>query len=218
MTDDLIEHAATSAFWNGGQNCSANMRQLVDRKIVDEFTSRVVARAQRYVVGNPLDPETDIGAMVTSEHMNRVSGYIDRGRSEGANLLTGGARNGAGYFIDPVVFSGLTPDMTISREEIFGPVLGVLPVDGIDQALRIAADTEYGLHATVFTRDIDRALYLARRLRCGTVSVNGFSEGDIKTPFGGYKRSGSLARDNGTEAMDQYLQTKTIWISQGSHS
>jgi acyl-CoA reductase-like NAD-dependent aldehyde dehydrogenase len=218
MTDDLIEHAATSAFWNGGQNCSANMRQLVDRKIVDEFTSRVVARAQQYVVGNPLDPETDIGAMVTSEHMNRVSGYIDRGRSEGANLLTGGARNGAGYFIDPVVFSGLTPDMTISREEIFGPVLGVLPVDGIDQALRIAADTEYGLHATVFTRDIDRALYLARRLRCGTVSVNGFSEGDIKTPFGGYKRSGSLARDNGTEAMDQYLQTKTIWISQGSHS
>jgi acyl-CoA reductase-like NAD-dependent aldehyde dehydrogenase len=218
MTDELIEHAATSAFWNGGQNCSANMRQLVDRKIVDEFTSRVVARAQQYVVGNPLDPETDIGAMVTSEHMNRVSGYIDRGRSEGANLLTGGARNGAGYFIDPVVFSGLTPDMTISREEIFGPVLGVLPVDGIDQALRIAADTEYGLHATVFTRDIDRALYLARRLRCGTVSVNGFSEGDIKTPFGGYKRSGSLARDNGTEAMDQYLQTKTIWISQGSHS
>jgi aldehyde dehydrogenase (NAD+)/gamma-glutamyl-gamma-aminobutyraldehyde dehydrogenase len=103
--------------------------------------------------------------------------------------------------------------MKIAREEIFGPVLGVVSTSGMEEALNIARDTEYGLHATVFTRDIDRAIHLARRLPCGTVSVNGFSEGDIKTPFGGYKRSGSLARDNGTEAMDQYLQTKTIWIS-----
>jgi len=129
------------------------------------------------------------------------------------NYLTGGARDGTGYFVEPTVFAGVSPDMTIAREEIFGPVLGVLPVDGMDEALRIARDTEYGLHATVFTRDIDRALHLARRLPCGTVSVNGFSEGDIKTPFGGYKQSGSLSRDNGTEAMDQYLQTKTIWIA-----
>jgi aldehyde dehydrogenase (NAD+)/gamma-glutamyl-gamma-aminobutyraldehyde dehydrogenase len=105
--------------------------------------------------------------------------------------------------------------MTIVREEIFGPVLGVLPVSDMDEALRIAMDTDYGLHATVFTKDIDRALHMARRLPCGTVAVNGFSEGDIKTPFGGYKRSGSLSRDNGTEALDQYLQTKTIWISTG---
>jgi aldehyde dehydrogenase (NAD+)/gamma-glutamyl-gamma-aminobutyraldehyde dehydrogenase len=103
--------------------------------------------------------------------------------------------------------------MSIAREEIFGPVLGIVPVGDMEEALRIACDTDYGLHATVFTRDIDRAIHMARRLPCGTVSVNGFSEGDIKTPFGGYKRSGSLARDNGTEAMDQYLQTKTIWIS-----
>ncbi len=111
------------------------------------------------------------------------------------------------------MFSGLTPDMTIAKEEIFGPVLGILPVADIETALRIANDTEYGLHASVFTRDIDRALHFARRLSSGTVSINSFSEGDVTTPFGGYKRSGSLARDNGTEAMDQYQQTKTIWIA-----
>jgi aldehyde dehydrogenase (NAD+)/gamma-glutamyl-gamma-aminobutyraldehyde dehydrogenase len=103
--------------------------------------------------------------------------------------------------------------MRIARDEIFGPVLGVISVKTQEEALAIAADTDYGLHATVFTRDIDRAISMARKLPCGTVSVNGFSEGDIKTPFGGYKQSGSMARDNGTEAMEQYLQTKTIWIA-----
>ena len=103
--------------------------------------------------------------------------------------------------------------MTIAREEIFGPVLGVMSVKTMEDALSVATDTHYGLHATVFTRDIDRAISMARRLPCGTVAVNGFTEGDIKTPFGGYKQSGSLARENGTEALDQYLQTKTIWIA-----
>ena len=143
-------------------------------------------------------------------------GYIARGNSEGARLIAGGAAEGApGCFIQPTVFTDLTPEMTIAREEIFGPVLGVLPVNGLEEALATARDSEYGLHATVFTRDIDRAVHAARRLPCGTVSVNGFSEGDIKTPFGGYKRSGSLARDNGVEALDQYVQTKTIWLSVG---
>ena len=157
LDDDLIEHAATSAFWNGGQNCSANMRQLVDARIADSYLEKVVDRAKAYKVGDPLDPDTDIGAMVTEEHMERVTGYIDKGASEGANQLTGGAREGRGYFVEPTVFSGLTPDMTIAREEIFGPVLGVLPVKDMDDALHIASDSEYGLHATVFTRDIDRA-------------------------------------------------------------
>jgi aldehyde dehydrogenase (NAD+)/gamma-glutamyl-gamma-aminobutyraldehyde dehydrogenase len=213
LTDDLIEHAAMSAFWNGGQNCSANMRQIIDARLAEDFAARVTARARAFRLGDPLDPETNIGAMVTAEHQARVMSYIERGKAEGARLLTGGAAVGPGCFVAPTVFSGLTAGMTIAREEIFGPVLGVLPVSGIDEALRIACDTEYGLHATVFTRDIDRALYMARRLPCGTVSVNGFSEGDVTTPFGGYRRSGSLARDNGTEAMDQYLQTKTIWIA-----
>jgi aldehyde dehydrogenase (NAD+)/gamma-glutamyl-gamma-aminobutyraldehyde dehydrogenase len=213
LTDDLIEHAAMSAFWNGGQNCSANMRQLVDRSLAEEFASRVTARARKFRVGDPLDPATNIGAMVTAEHQRRVHDYIVRGSAEGARLLTGGKSVEPGYFIEPAVFADVSPAMTIAREEIFGPVLGIVPVDGMEEAISIARDTEYGLHATVFTRDIDRAVHMARRLPCGTVSVNGFSEGDVKTPFGGYKRSGSLARDNGTEAMDQYLQTKTIWIS-----
>ncbi|MFV1875748.1 aldehyde dehydrogenase [Nioella sp.] len=216
LTDDLIDHAVNSAFWNGGQNCSANMRQIVDARVAEAYLDKVTARAAAYKVGDPLDPDTDIGAMVTAEHMARVTGYIDKGVAEGARMTTGGARDGAGYFVDPTVFTGLTPDMTIAREEIFGPVLGILPVKTMDEALQLAADSDYGLHATVFTRDIDRALHMARRLPCGTVSVNGFSEGDIKTPFGGYKRSGSLARDNGIEAMEQYLQTKTIWICQGA--
>ena len=216
LDEDSIEHAVMSAFWNGGQNCSANMRQLVDASLAEEFAERVAARARAFRVGDPLDPETNIGAMVTREHRDRVMGYIDSGRTEGARLVAGGeAAQGAGYFIAPTVFSGLKPEMRIAREEIFGPVLGVLPVRGLDDALAVARDTDYGLHATVFTRDIDRAIHLARRLPCGTVSVNGFSEGDIKTPFGGYKRSGSLARDNGAEALDQYLQTKTIWFTLG---
>jgi aldehyde dehydrogenase (NAD+)/gamma-glutamyl-gamma-aminobutyraldehyde dehydrogenase len=214
LSDDLIEHAVNSAFWNGGQNCSANMRQIVHARVAETYLDKVTKRAASYRVGDPLDPDTDIGAMVTAEHMARVTSYIDKGLSEGARITTGGARAGAGFFVEPTVFAGVTPDMTIAREEIFGPVLGVLPVANMDAALRLAADSDYGLHATVFTRDIDRALYMARRLPCGTVSVNGFSEGDIKTPFGGYKRSGSLARDNGLEAMEQYLQTKTIWICQ----
>jgi acyl-CoA reductase-like NAD-dependent aldehyde dehydrogenase len=214
LDDDLIEHAAMSAFWNGGQNCSANMRQLVDASLAEEFTHRVSARARAFRVGDPLDPDTQIGAMVTAEHRDRVMGYIDAGQKEGARLVEGGSGGGGpGYFIRPTVFAGLRPDMRIAREEIFGPVLGVLPVKGAEEALAVARDTDYGLHATVFTRDIDRAIHFARRLPCGTIAVNGFSEGDIKTPFGGYKRSGSLARDNGVEAIDQYLQTKTIWIS-----
>jgi acyl-CoA reductase-like NAD-dependent aldehyde dehydrogenase len=190
------------------------MRQLVHRSLAEEFTEKVAERARIYRLGDPLDPATDIGAMVTREHQERVMGYIAAGAREGARLVAGGEATGApGTFVQPTVFTGLTPDMTIAREEIFGPVLGVLPVRDLDEALAVASDSDYGLHATVFTRDIDRALHLARRLPCGTVSVNGFSEGDIKTPFGGYKRSGSLARDNGLEAMDQYLQTKSIWIA-----
>ncbi len=214
IDDDLVEHAAMSAFWNGGQNCSANMRQLVAASRAEEFAAKVVARAKAFVVGDPLDPATGIGAMVTREHQDKVMGYIAKGAGEGARLAAGGNAIGApGTFIEPTVFTDLTPAMTIAREEIFGPVLGVLPVKGLEEALAVARDTAYGLHATVFTRDIDKAIYLARRLPCGTVSVNGFSEGNVTTPFGGYKRSGSLARDNGAEALDQYVQTKTVWIN-----
>jgi len=215
IDDGLVDHAVMSAFWNGGQNCSANMRQIVDRKVKDTFLDKVIARAKRLAVGDPLDPATDIGAMVTKEHQDRVLGYIAKGKAEGAAAVLGGGASAGlgGTFVDPTVFDGVTPTMTIAREEIFGPVLGVIAVSGLEEALAVARDTEYGLHASVFTQDIDKALYLAKRIPAGTVSVNAFSEGNVTTPFGGYKRSGSLARDNGAEALDQYLQTKTIWIA-----
>ena len=174
---------------------------------------KILKRVAAFQLGDPLDPETTIGSMITPEHKAQVMGYINKGQTEGARLIVGGDVDGPGQFIAPTVFDGVTNDMTIARDEIFGPVLGIMPVTSSEEALAIASDTDYGLHATVFTRDIDRAISMARRLPCGTVSVNGFSEGDIKTPFGGYKQSGSLARDNGTEALEQYLQTKTIWIT-----
>lgn len=212
LSDDLIEHAAMSAFWNGGQNCSANMRQLIAAPLVEEFTGRIAERVKAFTLGDPLDPATDIGSMITKDHKKMVMSYIQSGVDDGAQKITGGDSDLPGYFIEPTIFQGVTPDMKIAREEIFGPVLGIMPMKTAEDALAVASDTDYGLHATVFTQDIDRALHMARALPCGTVSVNGFSEGDIKTPFGGYKQSGSLARDNGTEALDQYLQTKTIWI------
>lgn len=212
VNDELIEHAAMSAFWNGGQNCSANMRQLIAAPLIDEFTARIIERVKSFKLGDPLNPSTDIGSMITEGHKMMVMDYIKSGVDEGAKMVMGGGSDLPGFFINPTVFQNVTPDMKIAREEIFGPVLGIMPVASPEEALTIASDTEYGLHATVFTQDIDRAIHMARALPCGTVSVNGFSEGDIKTPFGGYKQSGSLARDNGTEALEQYLQTKTIWI------
>lgn len=215
IDDRLVDEAVSSALWNAGQNCSANMRQMVGAKVKDEFLSKVLDKVKTWKVGDPLDPETRIGSMITKEHQERVLGYIEMGRREGAALCAGGGRPAElpGYFVEPTVFGDVRPDMTIAREEIFGPVLGVITVKDEDEALTLARDTVYGLHATVFTRDIDRAIRMARRLPCGTVSINAFTEGDIKTPFGGYRQSGSLARDNGTEAMDQYTQIKTIWIA-----
>jgi aldehyde dehydrogenase (NAD+)/gamma-glutamyl-gamma-aminobutyraldehyde dehydrogenase len=216
IDDDLVNFAVTAAFWNGGQNCSANMRQIVDRKVRDLFLDKVVARVKAIRLGDPLDPATELGSMVSEEHRRRVLGYVETGRAEGARVAFDGSRvERAGSFVGPTVFDEVRPDMVIAREEIFGPVLGLITVGSVEEAVAVARDTEYGLHASVFTRDVSRAFKVARALPCGTVSVNAFSEGDVKTPFGGYRRSGSLARDNGAEAMDQYTETKTIWVNLG---
>lgn len=214
LSEGLIENAAMSAFWNAGQNCSANMRQIVGRRHHDDFVHAVIRRADAIVIGDPLDPRTEMGPLVSAEHHGNVSRYLEVGRHEGATTaLDRAVREGPGSFMGPTVFTGLTPAMTIAREEIFGPVLGVLQVEGLDEAIQVANDSDYGLHATVYTRDLDAAMHVANRLECGTVAINGFTEGDMKTPFGGYKRSGSLARDKGVEALDQYLHSKTIWIT-----
>ena len=153
--------------------------------------------------------------MISKKHLDNVNGYIQKGIDEGASLLYGGVSSSdqKGFFAKPTLFDNLEENMTISQEEIFGPVLGILTVKDTDEALKVAGNSKYGLHASVFTQDINKAFHIAKSLSCGTVSINTFSEGDIKTPFGGYKQSGSLSRDQGTEALNQYLQTKTIWIS-----
>lgn len=214
ITDALVESAVMAAFWNGGQNCSANMRQIVHRRHREEFVERVIARVERLVIGDPLDPATDIGALITAEHRERVMGFLHSGVSEGAQVRFGGSvpDSNPGFFLNPTIFVGMRPDMKIAREEIFGPVLGMITVDDDYEAFRLAVDTEFGLHASVFSQDISQALRFAKSLPVGTVSVNSFSEGSVATPFGGYRRSGSLSRDNGLEALAQYQQTKTIWI------
>ncbi len=215
ITDDLIDNAINSAFWNGGQNCSANMRQIIHSKIKDEFLDKVSKKVKSLKVGDPLDLENNMGSMISKVHLQKVDSYIQKGIDEGAKVLHGGVSdpNQKGFFAKPTLFDDVKENMTIAQDEIFGPVLGIITVKNEDEALKIAKNSKYGLHASVFTQDINKAFYLAKSLPCGTVSVNTFSEGDIKTPFGGYKQSGSLSRDQGTEALNQYLQTKTIWVS-----
>ena len=215
ITDDLINNAINSAFWNGGQNCSANMRQIIHSKVKEEFLDKVLKKVKNIKVGDPLDPETNMGSMISKKHLATVDGFIQKGIDEGATLLYGGVSGNdqKGFFAKPTLFDNLTDNMTIARDEIFGPVLGILTVNNTEEALKIAKNSKYGLHASVFSQDINEAFHMAKSLPCGTVSVNTFSEGDIKTPFGGYRQSGSLSRDQGTEALNQYLQTKTIWIS-----
>ena len=215
INDDLIDNAINSAFWNGGQNCSANMRQIVHKNVKDEFLDKVLKRVKKLKVGDPLDLKSNMGSMISKGHLQTVDGYIQKGIDQGAKLLSGGVSNDKqkGFYAKPTLFDGLKENMKIAQEEIFGPVLGVLTVKNDEEALKVANNSKYGLHASVFTQDINRAFHLAKSLPCGTVSVNTFSEGDIKTPFGGYKQSGSLSRDQGTEALNSFLQTKTIWIS-----
>ena len=215
ITDDLIDNSINSAFWNGGQNCSANMRQIIHSKIKDEFLDKVSKKVKSLKVGDPLDLENNIGSMISKVHLQKVDSYIQKGIDEGAKVLHGGVSdpNQKGFFAKPTLFDDVKENMTIAQEEIFGPVLGIITVKNEDEALKIAKNSKYGLHASVFTQDINKAFHLAKSLPCGTVSINTFSEGDIKTPFGGYKQSGSLSRDQGTEALNQYLQTKTIWIN-----
>jgi len=215
INDTLIDNAINSAFWNGGQNCSANMRQIIHSKVKDEFLDKVSKRIKNIKVGDPLSTDSNMGSMISKAHLAKVDGYIQKGIDEGAKMLLGGVSEAKqkGFFAKPTLFDNVKENMAIAQEEIFGPVLGVLTVKNSEEALKIAKNSKYGLHASVFTQDINKAFHLAKSLPCGTVSVNTFSEGDIKVPFGGYKQSGSLSRDQGTEALNQYLQTKTIWIS-----
>jgi gamma-glutamyl-gamma-aminobutyraldehyde dehydrogenase len=212
--DAVAEHVAYSVFWNMGQNCSSNSRLIVHKKIKDELLSKVLAKARDWRTGYPLDPSNNLGAIVSQEQFDQILGYIALGKKEGGSIAMGGEAisNGGGLYIEPTVFDGVTPKMTIAREEIFGPVLSVMTVGSVDEAIDLANDTQYGLQASVFTSNVKRAHRVARAIQAGTVTVNCYGEGDMTTPFGGYKLSGFGGRDNSLMAHDQYCETKTIWF------
>lgn len=207
---------AQAAFWNAGQNCSAGSRILVHSSIKDAFVDALVAETEKLVVGPPTDERTTIGPLIEPAALERVRGYVEQARRDGARVATGGeavlAETG-GQFFCPTVLDDVTPTMSVATEEIFGPVVCVLSFDSESEAVALANDTNYGLAATVWSNDITTALRSARAVRAGTVAVNGYSEGDITTPFGGYKESGFGGRDNGLEALEQYTEVKTIWVT-----
>jgi gamma-glutamyl-gamma-aminobutyraldehyde dehydrogenase len=202
----VAAHIVNGAFWNMGENCSATSRLIVHKDVKDELLKRIEAHAREWVVGDPLDPETRVGALVSEAHYNKVCGYLDKAETI---VLGGKADKG---FVEPTVVTVASNDDTLAREEIFGPVLSVIEVGSFDEAIKVANDTDYGLCASLFTANAKRAIRGARMLRAGTVTVNSFGEGDISTPFGGYKQSGFGGRDNSLHAHDQYTQLKTIWI------
>ncbi|MEL6450693.1 MAG: aldehyde dehydrogenase [Pseudomonadota bacterium] len=203
--DKVAQHIVNGAFWNMGENCSAISRLIVHRDVRDDLIARITDHMRHLPVGDPLDPETRQGALVSAAHRDKVCGYLDRAEE----VLVGGTADGP--FVTPTVIA-TTPDNPLATEEIFGPILAVLTVGSFDEAIRVANDTRYGLCASLFTGNAKRALRGARMLRAGTVTVNSFGEGDISTPFGGMKMSGFGGRDNGVQAHDQYTQIKTIWL------
>ncbi|MCU9846653.1 aldehyde dehydrogenase [Defluviimonas sp. WL0024] len=204
--DRIAAHVVNGAFWNMGENCSASSRLIVQKGVKDALLKRILAHAREWPMGDPLDPVNRVGALVSPAHFDKVCSYLGKGPKV---LMGGKAEDG---FVEPTILDIDDRRAVQVREEIFGPVLSVLTVDSADEAIALANDTEYGLAASIFTSNIKRALRGARAIRAGTVTVNSFGEGDISTPFGGFKSSGFGGRDNGIQAHDQYTQIKTIWI------
>lgn len=202
-----------TAFLNGGQACNAKTRVLVSRKRQEELISRLAAKADAMVVGDPFDPATEIGPLVSSRQRERVEGYIAVGRQEGARLVTGGGRPAEqqyGWFVQPTVFADVDPDARIAQEEIFGPVVSVITYDDEGQAVDIANNSIYGLSGSIFSSDLERAMAMAARIRTGTVEINGNAAGP-EAPMGGFKLSG-IGREYGPEAIDAYVETQSIGI------
>jgi aldehyde dehydrogenase (NAD+) len=210
--DAAVEGAHMGIFVNQGQSCCAGSRVFVEEKIYHQFVEKSVARAQQRRVGDPLDPSTQQGPQVDQSQFDRVMGYIESGRSDGATLACGGERVGnRGYFIRPTVFADVQDDMKIAREEIFGPVMSVISFKDVDEVIARANHTNYGLAAGVWTRDIKKALAVANGVRAGTVWVNCYHVLDTRAPFGGFKQSG-IGRELGEYGLQQYTEVKTVTV------
>ncbi len=201
--DLVAEHIVNAAFWNMGENCSAASRLIVHKAVRKPLMERILARVQLWRVGDPLDPVTNLGALIDQDHLKKVKGYLKKG------AITGGKADGP--YVPPTIYH-VKPGDKLAKEEIFGPVLAVIEVASTEEAIAIANDTEYGLTASVFSANGRNAMRAARAIKAGTVTVNCYGEGDITTPFGGYKQSGFGGRDNSLHAHDQYTEVKTIWV------
>jgi aldehyde dehydrogenase (NAD+) len=213
--DAALRGATTGIFYGKGEVCAAGSRLLVAKSIKDEFMEKLAARAKKMVAGDPLDPKTRYGALASKRQLETVTRYVEVAKKEGASLVAGGERadigTGKGYFFQPTVFDNVTPEMTIAREEIFGPVLATIEFADLDEAIARANDTQYGLAAAVWTRDVKKAHYVARRLQAGTVWINTYNIYDTAAPFGGYKASG-FGREMSSHALEHYTQVKSVWV------
>jgi betaine-aldehyde dehydrogenase len=217
--DDAVSGALLGNFYSAGEVCSNGTRVFVHRAVYDGFMRKLVARVERMRVGDPLDPKTHVGALISEEHMNKVLGFVGRGKAEGARVAVGGQRvtDGAlarGFFVAPTVFEASSDDMAIVRDEIFGPVMAVLPFEDEDEVVRRANDTPYGLAAGVFTRDLARGHRVIARLQAGTCWINHYNVTPIELPFGGTKLSG-LGRENSKAAIEHYTQRKSVYVNLG---
>jgi aldehyde dehydrogenase (NAD+) len=216
--DAAVRGATVGIFYGKGEVCAAGSRLLVDASIRDQFIEKVAARTKKMVAGDPLDPNTRLGAVSSKTQLERVLRYVEIAKAEGGTLVAGGSRTdigtGKGYFMQPTVFADVRPEMTIAREEIFGPVLAAIEFGDVDEAIARANDSAYGLAAGIWTRDLKKAHYVASKLQAGLVWVNTYNVYDVGASFGGYKQSG-FGRELGQHALDYYTQLKTVWVDLG---
>jgi len=212
--DNAVKGAISGIFAASGQTCIAGSRLLVQRSIHDRFVEKLVAFARTAKMGDPMSADTQVGPVTTPPQYKKVLDYLDIAKGEGANAVLGGAKapEFGGYFVQPTIFTGVKNSMRIAQEEVFGPVLAVIPFEDEEDAIAIGNDVVFGLAAGVWTRDIKRALTMANRLQAGTVWINTYRAVSFMSPFGGYKRSG-IGRESGQEMIKEYLQTKSVWIS-----
>ncbi|HEY3174393.1 MAG TPA: aldehyde dehydrogenase family protein [Candidatus Polarisedimenticolia bacterium] len=216
--DLAVEAALWGAFGTTGQRCTATSRVIADRRVVASFTERMVARARTLKVGSGLDETVEMGPCVNEAQLRTVESYVQIGSKDGARLLTGGSRlsggaHGKGWFFEPTIFGEVKPDMRIAREEIFGPVLSIIPVDGMDEAIRVANAVEYGLSGAIFTRDVNKAFRAMRDVEAGILYVNSSTIGaEVQLPFGGVKKTGNGHREAGTTVLDIFTEWKSIYV------